>query len=174
IVKTGNAVEGHNSVPWDGKDGNGDDLPNGQVPAEIEVVLQGAEVHFPYMDMEINPNGIIIELLDKDELPAEVVKSDIVYWDDSTITGGATNEKSDPEAELTGTSSNSNGHKWGTYAGTGGAGNSGTGLSSYGNAKGMDTWTYILGPAATENTDINVLEADLKIVSITPPSDGIV
>src|SRR5690606_10657425 len=60
---TGATQIGENLVPWDGNDGNGNPLGDGLFPATVTVQLQGAEVHFPFMDMEYNRNGTIIELL---------------------------------------------------------------------------------------------------------------
>src|SRR5690606_8973563 len=82
----GVAEEGPNNVVfWDGKDGNGALLPPGVLPTIITLRLQGAEVHFPYLDMEINPNGLVIERLNPANFSAPAL-SDRVYLDDSKIT----------------------------------------------------------------------------------------
>lgn len=161
---TGDSDLGVNTVFWDGKDGSGNNLPvTGDIPVKVSVTLKGGEVHFPYIDMEINPQGVIIELL-KADLSLE---SNVVYWDDSSITGGLTTEKSNPTTNLTGRSSNINGHKWGTYTAMSGSGNSGTGNYSFGNEKSMDTWSYVQGSTVTKTTSVNIKVADLKVSSIT-------
>ncbi|MDY0932317.1 DUF6923 family protein [Chryseobacterium sp. CFBP8996] len=162
---TGDSEMGINTVFWDGKDGSGNNLPiTGDIPVKVSVTLKGGEVHFPYIDMEINPQGIILELL-KADLSLE---SDVVYWDDSSITGGLTTEKSNPTTNLAGLSSNTNGHKWGTYSPVSGtSGNSGTGNYSFGNEKSMDTWSYVQGSKVTKTTSVNIKVADLKVSSIT-------
>lgn len=164
----GYAVAGHNEVPWDGKDGAGNPLPVGTSPAEVTVQLQGAEVHFPYFDVEINPRGLILELLSENNA---TVESDVVYWDDTPIDNynNPNAEHSNPaKTPPTGISSNSNGHKWGSYVASGngtGSGNSGTGNSSFGNNKSMDTWTFILGERETLETEFETLRSDLKSIA---------
>ncbi len=161
----GSSNEGENKIFWDGKDGDGNSVPQGTVPIEVTVTLQGGEVHFPYIDMEINPAGIVIELYNT---ALSGIESDIVYWDDTPVTGGSANEKSNPVENLTGLSSNTNGHKWGTYsATTGNSGNSNTGSYSFGNEKSMDTWTFVKGSAVTIPTSVIVLKADLAVTSLT-------
>ena len=168
-IINGNCTVGTNTVFWDGKDGNGNILPAGTNIGEIRVQLFGAEVHFPFIDMEINPGGIIIEQLDTN-YDVYVPTRDLVYWDDSDVTGGMATHKSNPIASgITGISSNSNGHKWGLYtSGSSGSGNSGTGSSSFGNEKSMDTWSFVPGQVIVKNLDVVVAAADLEVVSITP------
>src|SRR5690606_3920375 len=110
---TGMTVIGINEVLWDGNDGAGNPLPPGDVPATITVKMQGAEVHFPYFDVENNPYGIVIERLDPDDL-TDVV-SDTVYWDDSGVpnSGSPPNPKVNSHLSATdneGRHSNTNGH----------------------------------------------------------------
>ncbi|WP_162304961.1 DUF7507 domain-containing protein, partial [Sphingobacterium olei] len=167
---TGSASAGSNSVLWDGKDGVGASLPAGNVPAEITVQLQGAEVHFPFFDMEYNRFGTIVELLDHTNLTNVV--SDIVYWNDQDVpdsgNGSNPNPKNNshlPPANSIGISSKTNGHIWGV----GGSGASG----QFGDVKSIDTWTFIKGEAVTIATDVSVKIADLEISSITPNKTSI-
>ncbi len=168
-ILRGSAPAGPNSILWDGKDGSGNPLPTGNVDARISVQLQGAEVHFPFFDMEYNRFGTIIELLDYTNLASVI--ADTVYWNDSAITFTANNgSKPNPvnnshlsPANSTGVSSNTNGHIWGV----GGSGT--TGL--FGDNKSIDTWTFIKGEIATINSVIAVKIADLKISSITADKD---
>ncbi len=171
----GTAVAGENSVYWDGKDGNLTPIPAGTAPASITVQLQGAEVHFPYFDMENNINGIKLELLDHELLPSqEVVKSDIVYWNDTDIPSASNGVASNPKNNShlpsslggvgsSGISSNSNGHKWG------GGGTTGT----FGDVKSMDTWTFIKGEEETIDTNVAIKIADLEVASVTTDKDNI-
>ncbi|WP_352422111.1 DUF11 domain-containing protein [Proteiniphilum sp.] len=170
----GTAVAGENSVYWDGKDGNLTPIPAGTAPASITVQLQGAEVHFPYFDMENNINGIKLELLDHELLPSqEVVKSDIVYWNDADIPSASNGVASNPKNNShlpsslggvgsSGISSNSNGHKWG------GGGTTGT----FGDVKSMDTWTFIKGEEETIDTNVAIKIADLEVKSVTTFESG--
>jgi len=165
----GTAVAGFNQVSWDGKDGAGNPLPAGSTPAKITVQLQGAEVHFPFFDMEYNKNGFILELLDHNNL--NNVVSDIVYWNDIDVANPTNGSASNPRnnshlpADLGGVDSNGisskvNGHIWGI----GGSGANGL----FGDLKSIDTWTFIKGEAQTTVVFVFVSEADLKITSVTP------
>ena len=176
-VIIGLAKEGDNTVLWDGKDGNGAFLKEGTLISKLKTKLLSAEVHFPYIDMEVNPLGLIIELTDNttdynllDQSKDESVYSDRIYWDDSDVTGaGVYDESSNPFYNaINGLSSKENGHKWGRYKPTGGSGNSGTGLNSFGNVKSMDTWAYIQGSEEDTPVDLTIKVADLKVESIVP------
>jgi len=168
-VINGAAVQGDNEVFWDAKDGNGDFLPPGPISPLVQTFLRSAEVHFPYIDMEINPRGIIIELTENNTNynvnsanPNPSEYSDIVYWDDVDIdyAGNAARYSSNPVTNLTGVSSNSNGHKFGRY--------SSTANDRFGDNRSMDTWAYIESDRTTQLVNIEILVADLKIESITP------
>ncbi|RQO73830.1 hypothetical protein DBR43_00005, partial [Pedobacter sp. KBW06] len=176
-VIIGVATQGNNVVFWDGKDGKGAFLKDGTFISKLKTKLLSAEVHFPYIDMEVNPLGLIIELTDNttnyDVLNLstdESVYSDRTYWDDSDITGaGSYAESSNPVyTGVNGASSRTEGHKWGSYNNTGGSGNSGTGLNSFGNAKSLDTWAYIQGSEEDTPVDLVIKVADLKIESVVP------
>lgn len=164
---TGNSIAGTNAILWDGKDGAGNVLPPGTNIGEIRVQLFGAEVHFPFIDLEINPSGIIIEQLDTNYNLYSPTK-DLVYWDDSTVSGGNNNTKPNPIASgLLGISSNSNGHKWGRYIATSsGSGNNGDGGSSFGNEKSLDTWSFVPGDVIIKTLNIVIAAADLEVKSI--------
>ncbi|SFO47618.1 conserved repeat domain-containing protein/gliding motility-associated C-terminal domain-containing protein [Chitinophaga sp. YR627] len=153
---TGTAAKGTNSIFWDGKDGAGVAPALGVANVVAKVQLQGSEIHFPFIDVETNSKGLIIEQLKDDHV---TVENDIVYWADSTFSGGA-GIASNPLIngnEGSGISSNSNGHKWGL---------------DFGNNRTMDTWTYILGDVATKNTSLNIVRADLAIQSVGPSVGG--
>jgi|GEM_PF-3282199 len=146
----GSASAGSNSVFWDGKDGAGTAPSLGTASVTAKIQLQGAEVHFPFIDVEYNPNGTILEQLNDDGS----VKSDVVYWDDSGFAGGT--GASSPQFNGnsgSGISSNTNGHKW---------------SNNYGNNRTMDTWTYILGDMVSQNTTLSIRQSDLAVQSIAP------
>lgn len=167
----GSTTEGHNKVYWNGKGTNGRPL-EGTVPVDLKIQLQGAEVHFPFFDMEYNKGGIVIELLNYRNISGPAI-SDIVFWDDSDIPdqrwvpgrwGGGTWENwigsvvspknnSHLLPNNTGISSRTNGHKWGE----GGSGGSDT----FGDKKSMDTWTFRMGNKKEEKTQVVIQKADL-------------
>ena len=170
-VLNGSSSAGANQIFWDGKDGAGTASPVGTFPVKINVRLQQAEVHFPYIDMEYNRFGTIVELLDHTQLslatPVVAVVSDIVYWNDIDIpnvsNGSNANPKNNshlPPASSTGISSNTNGHIWGV------GGSNTTGL--FGDVKAIDTWTFIKAEETTVTTSVMVKSADLMVTSITP------
>ncbi|MNS06832.1 Large cysteine-rich periplasmic protein omcB precursor [compost metagenome] len=171
---TGNCSPGTNTVFWDGRDGAGNVLAPNTSIGEIRVQLFGAEVHFPFIDMEINPGGIIIEQLNE-SYALYTPNRDLVYWDDSNVTGGNANTVSNPTASgNAGISSNSNGHKWGrNSSGSSGSGNTGDGGSSFGNEKSLDTWSFVPGEVIIKTLDIIVASADLEVESITPSTTTI-
>ena len=164
------AGSGENKIYWDGKDGAGVRLPSGTFPAEVSVQFQGGEVHFPFIDMEFNKNGFILELLDKNNL--NNIVSDKIFWNDKDVrnaTEGAQGPKgnySDPKnnshlapTNSLGISSNLNGHIW--------AQGSRQNNGQFGDMRSIDTWTFIVGNKITVNTPIVVKIADLKISDIT-------
>src|SRR5690606_2404722 len=110
-----------NILYWDGLDGAGNPMDPGILPTKVTLQLQGGEVHFPYLDMEINPNGLIVERLNPQNFNNVMADGDRVYWDDSKITilgGTGANVPAPITVPITGDgeSSNSNGHKWGSYS----------------------------------------------------------
>lgn len=154
---SGQSNIGLNKIFWDGKDGAGNALPAGASEVDIELNIRGAEVHFPYIDMELNHNGIVIELLNTD---LQSAKSDMVYWNDSGIGNGGgdsgtkTNPRNASHTEYpNGTSSNTNGHIWGL--------NSNATAGTFGDNMGMDTWTFIEGDKVTIDFNAEVKIADL-------------
>ncbi len=168
-IINGVAVPGNNQVFWDAKDGAGNFLPAGMISPLVQTFLRSAEVHFPYIDMEVNPRGIIIELTENNTSytvnpansnPSEY--SDRVYWDDIDISnaGSAARYSSDPVTNLNGISSNTNGHKFGRY--------NTNANDHFGDNRSMDTWSYIESDRNTHLVNIEILLADLLIESINP------
>lgn len=157
-VLTGETHPGVNAIFFDGKDGSGNALPAGNVPTSVDLRLKGAEVHFPFIDMELNHGGLILERLNTDW---DDVVSDLVYWDDTGLSWSNPSGKgtaSNPRVNLGGTSSNANGHIWAT-------GSNHT-AGTFGDERGMDTWTFIQGDMVTKETMVTVNIADLKISSL--------
>ncbi|RYD95772.1 MAG: hypothetical protein EOP54_15210, partial [Sphingobacteriales bacterium] len=160
---TGSGFAGRNPVLWDGRDGNGNKLPVGSVPASVSVQLQGAEVHFPFIDMEENPNGTVIQRMTGTNYGS--VASDRVYWLDPFTTGGTPppnrdrsqfNAATPPGGSPSATQATS--HTW---------------SNDYGNNRGMDTWAFVVGATATSSTQFAVREANLEVTSIVPASSSV-
>jgi uncharacterized repeat protein (TIGR01451 family) len=181
-VLTGPCDIGMNEVFWDGTNGNGTLLPAGTSITQVTTQLYGAEVHFPYIDMEINPKGIIIEQLNDSYVVMPGM--DKVYWDDTDITGGNALRRPNPMFNGntgTGISSNTNGHKWGAYTTatvnpsgiptwTGQPDNDGQGSGDFGNTRSIDTWSYAPGAEVSAALQIIVMATDLRVDSVTKTS----
>ena len=165
----GQAVEGENSILWDGKDGNGRISALGTtLPVHVKVVLQGAEVHFPFFDVEYNIGGIAIELLDTNNLDRVITTK--VFWDDSGLTHGSVSGNAFNGSKVNpinnshlqmvngvfniGENSLTNGHIYGLNS-------AGTGWATWGDTKSIDTWTFIQGEEKQVDATVEVMEADL-------------
>ncbi len=160
---SGDCVEGGNLVPWDGYDGaSTPSKVTSGVSVSVEGSISAAEVHFPLGDVEINPQGFKIELLDASGNLYSPTR-DLVYWDDTGMTNDL-NSPSSPTQNLTGLHSNSgatpNGHKWGVY--------NGTLTTMFGNNKILDTWSYIESTSEIKVVSASVKNIDLSINSFTP------
>jgi hypothetical protein len=169
-ILSGVVTLGENEIFWDGLDGNGQQIPEGNFPILVSVQLSGAEVHFPFFDMEYNRFGTIVELLNHQNL-TEVV-SDIIYWDDSNISSTSNgsspspiNNSHLPPANSVGISSNVNGHIWGVN----GSGTSGL----FGDNRSIDTWTFIMGEITEVESSLEVKIADLMISGLSSNTNEI-
>lgn len=176
-VLVGPMVAGANTVYWDGKSGLQTDpltaagsLPAGSTVSSLKVQVFGAEVHFPFLDVEANANGIIIQQLDKDTyavLPE--ADKDVVYWNDKDITrtsdnntgSGVATDGYDPLIGVglgtAGVKSSINGHKWGMTGAT---------ANGYGNNRALDTYSFVAGPETTEGISVTIRESNLEVTSI--------
>lgn len=148
---TGNVIAGANQVSWDGLDGLGNKVPVGSYASNVNVILFGGEVHFPFLDVERNVNGIKLTRTNGFLSPDFTV-----YWDDSAISNVGT--PSNPVTNLGGLSSQLNGHKWGTP---------GTNPIEFGDTRGLDTWAYIADAPSNNPVTFTVQEADLETTAIT-------
>ncbi|RAI97710.1 gliding motility-associated-like protein [Chitinophaga skermanii] len=144
---TGSATAGTNTVYWNGLNGLGQPTATTISNINVQVVLYAGEVHFPFIDVENNPNGIIITRTNGSGA------NDVVFWDDSDVP--VSGIPSNPVVNTTGISSTTNGHKWGStsYSAT-----------DFGNENGLDTWAYITSTPLTGTTNVVLREADLETV----------
>lgn len=176
-VLVGPMVAGANAVYWDGKSGKQTDpltadiaMPPGSTISNLKVQVFGAEVHFPFLDVEVNPNGIRIQQLDKDKYDVLAgVDKDVVYWNDKDITRTSDNNGGDgvsPDGYnaaigvglgTSGVSSLTNGHKWGMTGGSA--------TNAYGNNRALDTYSFVAGPETNEGINVTILEANLEVAN---------
>ncbi|RFS23818.1 DUF11 domain-containing protein, partial [Chitinophaga silvatica] len=147
----GSASAGDNAVFWDGKDGFGNDVIN-NTQVKLTVKLFSGEVHFPYLDIENNANGIIINRINGANSPDPTV-----YWNDQLLVGsggtpaGASspiNASADP-----GINSITNGHIY---------------TNNFGDNSFLDTWAYIYSAPIVQTLNIIERQADLEVVNNQP------
>lgn len=151
---SGTITAGPNAIYWDGLDGQGNKVPadTDGYTASVTITTTAGEVHFPFFDVERNVNGIILTRLNGPNAP-----DNVVYWDDSQIIAIGT--PPDPVANLKGSSSLTNGHKWGTTT------IDPNDQDDFGNNKGIDTWAYINSPPVNSQVRFILQQADLEIDS---------
>src|SRR5690606_30509481 len=116
------------------------------------VSLVGGEVHFPFLDVENNVNGIIIKRINGANAPDYTV-----HWNDEDITA-STSVPIPKKTPIGGVNSSLNGHKYG---------NTSYSTTAYGNQVGLDTWAYLVSSPEIPYLNITFREADLEVVSIS-------
>lgn len=146
IYLRGAANPGTNTIPWDGKDNNGNTIPLGAYSAQLS--LRSGEFHFVADDVETsggpsNP-GLKIYRANANGNDSPTA----VYWDDSTVLGST-----EPNA-FNQTGLYDGDHNWGQF-------NSG----GIGNSTLIDTYAFAVN--VTPNpTPIAVVEDDTALASI--------
>ncbi len=152
----GRTVSGTNQVIWDGKDGEGNNVPPSETGYNATVKLFSGEVHFPFIDVERNVNGI--KIIRQTALPFtpppgdNSYRNDWVYYDNSGFSAGETGEPI-PLRALGGVPSTNGSHAFGSISP----------LSNWGDARGIDTWVLLPSTPLSLVDRIKVLEADLNI-----------
>ncbi|WP_099070308.1 lamin tail domain-containing protein [Nostoc linckia] len=155
---------GQQAINWDGKDNSGNFFPVGS-NYKVSVRTYGGEYHFPLLDAENNfTGGPTITMLNA----TNPIGNTRGFYDDrgyKTIAGtqiGTSGQVlcginppnpafSDP---INGFDTASNNRKFGQ---SGNAGNAGTSCNgSFGDAKGLDLWTYY--PGTTQPTPFNIID----------------
>ncbi|NJK28443.1 MAG: hypothetical protein HC925_08255, partial [Coleofasciculaceae cyanobacterium SM2_3_26] len=107
---------GANSIPWDGLDELGNPVPIGDYSGNIRAALNVGNVHFPFLDVENNADGIIIERIN-------ALPGDTVFFDDRPISNG--------QSALSGVPSSGGAHAW---------------TNNFGNERSIDTWAAVPSP----------------------------
>ena len=156
-ILTGTVQVGSNTVFWNGLDGKGDPVPPDTAVnynAQVTLIANAGEVHFPFFDVERNVNGLKLARVNGNRAP-----DDTIYWNDSPLPIIGT--PSNPITNLTGISSLVNGHKWGTPT------NDPNNQDDFGNNVGIDTWGYISSAPITNVVSFVLQQADLAVDSIT-------
>ena len=121
-VLIGSAQVGVNTVFWDGLDGQGNPVPASNSAYTARITLNGGEVHFPFLDVENNPNGFIIQRLNG----PGTLPDPTLYYNDNYGTFGSQPGAPVPLQALVGISSPA--HAF---------------TNNFGDHKGIDSWTYV-------------------------------
>lgn len=134
---------GLNCIPWDSKDGLGNNITN-VTTIPIQVNYLNGVTHLPLFDVEANPDGYIVELI----RPAGTKPK--LYWDDNNITAGTA---VDNKVNLTGCTNSAGCHKW-TNRGNNAA------------SETINTWWYpnIVTDNLTFDLPPSVVDADIRNV----------
>lgn len=159
-ILQGNATPGATNVlVWDGLDGLGQPVGAQPISYEAEIRLNSGEVHFPFLDVEANPLGLIIGR--QATVNGGGIIDYTVYYNDSVLPIAPGQVASNPLNALAGINSLNHpvrgvpgAHEFGTTANL---------TTSYGNIKGIDTWVFVPGPPVRLNGGINVVALDLGI-----------
>lgn len=148
VILQGQMVAGSNTVTWNGKSGLGTPAPSSSSTnvLSIKITPLAGEVHFPYLDAENNPNGLILQRINGQNTPDY-----LVYWNDLAFAGGT--------AAIYGTNSAAGAHGW---------------TSSFGDVRGLDTWAVAPGTTVVHPSGLNILTADLEALSQTLSSSNLI
>ncbi|MEI2770081.1 MAG: hypothetical protein V9G98_04870 [Candidatus Competibacter sp.] len=175
-VLTGIAGTGTHNVNWDGKDNSGVNFPAGG-PYTFRVLGRNGEVHFPIIDAENNPGaGPTITRLNGTNFGDRTV-----YYDDrgyrtrsgnlvgnlnGTLCPTASPAAPTVPASLLGVDSSTNYRNWASGSNANSDCASGAG---WGDAKGLNLWTYFSTAPQSNTLTINPIVVDVA-TSVSAPS----
>jgi fimbrial isopeptide formation D2 family protein/uncharacterized repeat protein (TIGR01451 family) len=161
VVLQGSATTGINTITWDGTDRNGNPVPAGVTPYDSTLTFFVGDIHFPFLDPENNPNGLIIQRVNP---TTGLPENSRVYYNDFAVsTLNAGEEPPNPISALGGVNSAGGAHAFGDGSSTG-----------FGNNNGIDTWTSLVDPLNLTG-GILIQKADptiQKTVSANPVAVG--
>ncbi len=131
------ALVGKNVVVWDGKDRNGVNLQPlpGNAAYNAQVTLRTGEYHFPMLDAENNPNGLVIEMENPPTAFPAGLNAYTVYYnaENYQTKNGTSVDLSNP-----GTPPNPRNAAMGIDS----SGGVNKFSNNYGDFKGIDTWAF--------------------------------
>ncbi len=193
LFLTGNATAGSNTITWDGKDKNGNDVSTGNYQCKVRVAV--GESHYPFQDVETTYQGLRLFQVNSD-LSRTALN---MYWDDNLVqaneasmpagdagsgvgtmpngqvslaTSGASGinsgNYSDPFA------ANTNARAWGNYNGSGLSKGNDAFLDTYAFTSGMTSGTVTLSVInSTADADSDGLTDLVEICTHgTDPNDN--
>lgn len=158
---TGSAEPGQNLIPWDGLDGNENPIPRGLTGYDVIINLFAAEVHFPFLDVEANPEGIILERLNGEGSP-----SFRVFYDNSLFSRRGLPSQGIPpdplDASINGVDSSNGAHSFGCI-------NPAVDSTCFGDERGIDTWSVLPSRDFAFTDAILIAQADLVVQKQVSP-----
>ncbi len=176
-ILIGTATTGSNTVSWDGKDGNGVPVPASNTVYTSRIKLYAGEVHFPFLDPENNPQGLIIQRIKDPGITAGEDPDKIYYNDRYNFT--ATTPAADYDFSLCGSGEsptppgtaaiaspicNGTGpNPRSALSGVNSAGGAHRWSGEFGDRRGMDTWVFYPSAYTELVGGFAVREADLAI-----------
>ncbi len=194
-------VNGFNTIYWDGRDGNGDLVPagvygSGESDGSIKITIQvkAGEYHFPLLDVESNPFGVKIELINTpykadgtlytwSTPEAEKEARTKVYYDNSLIIGKGS------QTDTTAVGGTTRGALWtainnqlnaldGISSANGAARYMATASGNQNTLGGdyafIDLWTYTIGDASSVESSIESFELEESSTAVTSQLKGLV
>ena len=176
-VLTGIAATGTHTITWDGKDNSGANFPSSSTPYPFRVVGNNGNVHFPIIDAENNPGGgpTITRLNGADPGNRTVYFDDRGYRTSSgslvgnlngTLCPTGTPAAPSPPVSLLGVDSSTNYRLWQA----GGNANSDCAFTAgWGDAKGLNLWTYYSTPREHDDLIIDPIIVDVT-TSVSAPN----
>lgn len=156
-VLTGFAFSGSHSVYWDGKDNAGNDFPPNTLALPtypFRLTGRNGEIHFPIIDSEGNANGgpTIAKLngatgttVYYDDRGYVTSRGTTVGIDNGFLCGAASPTPPTPDVALLGVDSNVttfSGHYYRFWPGNGNANSDCNATAGFGDAKGLNVWTF--------------------------------
>jgi hypothetical protein len=173
-VLTGIAFSGAHQVVWDGLDNSMNPFPASPTPYSYRAYGRNGEVHFPIIDAENNGSNTIpgggptITRLNGanpgdqtvffDDRGYVTVSGDTVGVLNGTLCDGPVPAAANPPVSLEGVDSSTGYRRWQN----GGNSNSDCSTSAgWGDAKGVNLWTYFLTPEFIEELEIVEFPVDL-------------
>jgi hypothetical protein len=174
---SGIAATGTHTVAWDGKDNSKVNFPSSATPYPFRVVGHNGDVHFPIIDAENNPGGgpTITRLNGLNPGDKTVFFDDRGYRTSSgtpvgnlngTLCPTGTPAAPAPPVSLLGVDSSTNYRLWQS----GGNSNSDCAATAgWGDAKGLNLWTYYSTPQQNNNLVIDPIIVDVA-TAVSAPS----
>ncbi len=177
-VLTGIAATGTHAITWDGRDQTGALFPSSATPYPFRVWGRNGEVHFPIIDAENNPGGgpTITRLNGSSPGDTTVFFDDRGYRTSSgslvgvlngTLCPTGTPAACSPPLSLDGVDSTSVYRLWASGNNSNSDCNAAAG---WGDAKGINLWTYFSTPQETNSLLVDPITVDVSTTVTAPTS----